>query len=209
MLEPSLKAFLVDFFATCVTQFGFILWKLAHNRREKKIWVKYEGLASNNDDTISQMSLSAVSQDQGSQLHQGNDTLFRRVKITKSTAYCSFSWMFGSLLLLGGNIVHAMALSIADMTLLAGNATTAIIMTQILSMCILGEKFFCIYDFPALLFMSIGCIMIVVNGNVSETVKRDKYETLQILIQPLSLIFIIVMVGITVCAFLALRNLLQ
>jgi len=82
-------------------------------------------------------------------------------------------------------------------------------MTQILSMCILGELFFCVYDFPALLFMSIGCAMIVSNANTTETIQRTRKETLEILLTPLFITYVVITIIITICAFISLRTLLK
>ena len=61
--------------------------------------------------------------------------------------------------------VHAIILPFCDLTLLACNAATAIIVNMILSTQILGEKFVPIYDISAMLFIAGGTISIVFTAN--------------------------------------------
>ena len=96
----------------------------------------------------------------------------------------------------------------ADLTLLASNATTAIIMTQIISMFFLKEEFMCFYDFPALLLMSIGCFMIVLNANISEKKTWTTTEIKSIVLAPAFFVFMFLCVALAIFAHIYLKRLL-
>ena len=106
-----------------------------------------------------------------------------------------------------GTAVHGVALNLADLTLLASNATIAIIMTQIFSMCILGEQFVCIYDFPALLLMSTGCFIIVANSIFSEPIERDINDIMSVLLSPLFILYVVIATALGLLGRHFLKNL--
>ena len=102
--------------------------------------------------------------------------------------YCSWRWMVGCFAMLVGVALHIFCLQYMDLTLLAANAVTAIVSTLVFSIVILGEKFVCRYDLPALILISIGCSTIVMNSNKSdETYTAD--DVIELLLSPRTLCF--------------------
>ena len=65
--------------------------------------------------------------------------------------------------------VHVCFLQYLDLTLLAANSATAISSAVITSAWCLGEPFIPKYDAVALLFITAGCMTIVLNANYTET----------------------------------------
>ena len=97
-----------------------------------------------------------------------------------------------------------------DLTLLAANSVTAILAAIFFSVQILGEKFVCRYDLPALLFIAVGCSTIVLNANKSET-KYSADDVKALLRAPRTLCFIgfcLLCILLSVCTLsLVLRRL--
>ena len=86
-------------------------------------------------------------------------------KVNIKRTYCSPRWIIGCGLVIINVVVHALVLPFVDLTLLACNACTAIIVNMILSTRLLGEKFIWQYDVTAMILIAIGSISIVLNAN--------------------------------------------
>ena len=84
--------------------------------------------------------------------------------------------------------VHALVLPFVDLTLLACNACTAIIVNMILSTRLLGEKFIWQYDVTAMVLIAIGSISIVLNAN-TEQVNFTPDEVRDLLLTPRTMIY--------------------
>jgi len=56
-------------------------------------------------------------------------------------------------------------LPFADMILLTSSTASALVIASILSIKILGETFNCKYDFTAMLFISLGCGLMILQTN--------------------------------------------
>ena len=76
--------------------------------------------------------------------------------------------------------IHVVVLPYLDLTLMACNASTAIICNLILSKKYLGETFVCKYDCTALILICTGCSTIVLNAHTSP-VKYDEEAVLDVL----------------------------
>ena len=62
-------------------------------------------------------------------------------------------------------VLHVVALTYADLTLLAANAATCIIANVVISKNYLGEHFDHRFDTPGLFLIGVGCTMIIVLSN--------------------------------------------
>lgn len=62
---------------------------------------------------------------------------------------------------------HTYMIRWLDLTLISANSAVNIVATIILSTNILGEKFIWQYDLLALLLISLGCALIVLNANTT------------------------------------------
>lgn len=65
--------------------------------------------------------------------------------------------------------VHIYCLKYLDLTLISANAANSIVAAQILSTRILGEVFILKYDLPALIFICLGCVLLVLNANTEQS----------------------------------------
>ena len=86
-------------------------------------------------------------------------------KVNASKTYCSWKWAIGFILITCNVLCHALVLPYVDLTLLACNAATAIIVNMILSTRILGEEFICKYDLTAMIFIATGSIIIATQAH--------------------------------------------
>lgn len=102
--------------------------------------------------------------------------------------YTSWRWLVGFFSMFVGVLIHIYCLQYLDLTLLAANSVTAVVAAIVLSTQILGEKFVCRYDLPALIFIAIGCSTIVLNANKTET-EYTADEVKELLKSPRSLLF--------------------
>ena len=73
---------------------------------------------------------------------------------------------------------------------MAANSANSIVATLILSTAILGEKFIWKYDGTALVFISAGCVTLVLNANTSEQTEYTAEEVKDLLCMPRTLVFI-------------------
>ena len=84
--------------------------------------------------------------------------------ITKSL-FCSCKGIGGLGLQFIGNIGHFVALPFCDLTLIACNSSSAILMNFYISWRYLGEKFVPKYDVTAILLVSVATLCIIVMSN--------------------------------------------
>ena len=122
------------------------------------------------------------------------------VENTASKAYCTWQFVVGILCMTAGTLIHVSVLPFLDLTLIAVNATLGIIISVILSICVLKEKFIAKYDLTGLLFISAGCTLIVIYAN-KETSTFSGEETIELLLSARSLIFIV-----TIACFIIFNN---
>ena len=81
-------------------------------------------------------------------------------KVNAGKTYCSWKWALGFFLIVLNVTCHSLVLPFVDLTLLACNAATAIIVNMLLATCILKEKFIWQYDLTALVLIATGSIII-------------------------------------------------
>ena len=86
----------------------------------------------------------------------------------QTKAYCQGKWIFGFTCVASASIIHVIVLPYLDLTLMACNASTAMIANTILSWKFLGEIFIWKYDCTALVLIAAGCITIVLNAHTEE-----------------------------------------
>ena len=79
--------------------------------------------------------------------------------------FCSLKGIAGFLLVLLGSTGHFVALPFCDLTLIACNASSAIIMNVWISSRFLGEKFVPKYDITAMLMVFFGTLIIILLSN--------------------------------------------
>lgn len=89
---------------------------------------------------------------------------------------------------MSASVIHVIVLPYLDLTLMACNASTAIIMNLILSKKFLGELFIWKYDCTALVLISAGCTTIVLNAHTSQ-VKYDREAVVDVLTSARTLIY--------------------
>ena len=94
----------------------------------------------------------------------------------------------GLVLSILASCLHVVILPYLDMTLMACNASAAILFAVLLSMFVLGEAFIWKYDCTALVLIVLGCTFIVLNAN-TEQVKYTADEAADILTSPAALGF--------------------
>lgn len=106
----------------------------------------------------------------------------------QTKAYCQTKWVCGALCIVTASIIHVFVLPYLDLTLMACNASTAIIMNLVLSKKFLGEMFVWKYDCTALVLISAGCTTIVLNAHTSQT-RYDREAVVDVLLSARTLIF--------------------
>ena len=85
-------------------------------------------------------------------------------KIAK-TVFCSWKGICGLLLVVVGFVGHFIALPFADLTLIACNSSSAVLMNVWISNKYLGEKFICKYDVTAMCMVAMGTLVIIMLSN--------------------------------------------
>ncbi len=86
-------------------------------------------------------------------------------KTVEKTMFCSWKGIVGFLLTLVGSAGHFLALPFCDLTLIACNSSTAILMNVYISWKYLGEKFVAKYDVSAMTLVFIGTLSIILISN--------------------------------------------
>ena len=84
-------------------------------------------------------------------------------------AHCkSMHWWIGIALLAAGSTLHVLAIPNADLSLFAANCAFAIVINMAVSLLFLDETFVAKYDLTAVLFMMMGCGIVVFSANKDE-----------------------------------------
>ena len=91
---------------------------------------------------------------------------------------------------MSASVIHVIVLPYLDLTLMACNASTAIICNLVLSKKFLGEMFVWKYDCTALVLISAGCTTIVLNAHTSQT-KYDREAVVDVLLSARTMIYFI------------------
>ena len=97
--------------------------------------------------------------------------------------FCSLKGIAGFLLVFLGSMGHFVALPFCDLTLIACNASSAIIMNVYISWRFLGEKFVPKYDVSAMLMVTFGTLIIILLSN-KEQQTFETEEIVSLLIAP-------------------------
>ena len=92
---------------------------------------------------------------------ENKEAMIEDEESTTSKAYCSCKFLLGITLMLIAAILMFAMLPFIDLTLNAAFLPIGIITSLILSIVILKERFIAKYDLTALLFISIGSILMV------------------------------------------------
>ncbi len=85
------------------------------------------------------------------------------------SAYLSFKYLFGMVLLGLSAAVHGGTMPFCDLVLLSTLTAAGIVISEFLSIKYLGEKFDVKYDLPSLILIIVGCTTIVALSNQEET----------------------------------------
>ena len=114
-----------------------------------------------------------------------------------SKTYCSCKWAIGFVFITMNVLCHSLVLPFCDLTLLACNAATAIIVNMLLSVHILGEKFIWKYDLTAMIFIASGSIIIATQAH-TEQVDFTAEEIRDLLLKADTIIYL----AVCICLFL-------
>ena len=106
----------------------------------------------------------------------------------QTKAYCQGKWICGVLCVASASCIHVFVLPYLDLTLMACNASTAMICNLILSKKYLGETFVWKHDCTALILICAGCSTIVLNAHTSP-VSYDAEAVVTILTSARTLIY--------------------
>ena len=86
-------------------------------------------------------------------------------KTIESTMFCTWKGIAGLALTIVGVIGHIVALPFCDLTLIACNSSSAILINMFISSKFLGEKFVAKYDVSAAALVSLGTLAIILMSN--------------------------------------------
>ena len=95
-------------------------------------------------------------------------------------------WLLGFLFLNVASLIHLFVLPFADLVLLSTHCAWCVVFCQVLAITVLKEKFIFCYDFPALLSIIIGSLIIVCVTPFEE-VSYTKDEIVHLMFRPSSL----------------------
>ena len=166
----AIVAFLVEFCTRSLAQYGFLLQKQAHRDLEKKKLINN----INSDDEKEDIDLD---------------------KVNASKTYCSVKWVIGFILITMNVCCHGLVLPFVDLTLLACNAATAIIVNMLLSTYILGEKFIWKYDLTAMLLIASGSIIIATQAHTDQ-VNFTPQEIHDLLVKADTIIYLFICIAL-------------
>ena len=79
--------------------------------------------------------------------------------------FCSKKGLIGLFLIAIGSVGHFLTLPFADLTLIACNSSSAVLINMIISYKHLGEKFVPRYDITAMFLVAIGTLAIIMTSN--------------------------------------------
>lgn len=87
----------------------------------------------------------------------------------KRSPYFTWQYIAGFIFLGVSGAIHAAVLPFADLVLLSTITAAGIIISTLLAVKFLNEKFICKYDLPSFTLITIGCTTIVAVSNQKET----------------------------------------
>ena len=90
------------------------------------------------------------------------------VKKAKSP-FCTLRYIIGLILLIVSALIHAATLPFVDLVLISTLTAVGIIISTLLAIKYLQEKFICKYDLPSFILIILGCTTIVALSNQEET----------------------------------------
>lgn len=115
--------------------------------------------------------------------------------VNAGKTYCSGKWALGFVFIITNVVCHALILPYVDLTLLACNAATAIIVNMILSTQILGEEFIWKYDLTAMMLIAVGGIIIACNAH-TEQVDFSRDDIYYLLVTSDTMIYLSICFGL-------------
>ena len=115
--------------------------------------------------------------------------------VNAGKTYCSGKWALGFVLITANVVCHALILPYVDLTLLACNAATAIIVNMILSTQILGEEFIWKYDLTAMILIAGGSIIIACNAH-TEQVNFSRDDIYDLLVTSDTMVYLAICFGL-------------
>ena len=115
-------------------------------------------------------------------------------KVNASKTYCSWKWALGFFLIVLNVICHSLVLPFVDLTLLACNAATAIIVNMLLATFILREKFIWQYDLTAMVLIATGSIVIATQVH-TEQVDFTADQIHALLVKTDTIIYLAICIG--------------
>ena len=86
-------------------------------------------------------------------------------KTIEKSVFCSLKGVFSLFLVIVGSLGHFLALPFCDLTLIACNSSSAVLINVFISWKYLGEKFVPKYDISAMLLVTIGTLIIILLSN--------------------------------------------
>ena len=199
MISMAMIAFLGEMVNKYIMQLAFILQKLAHRHMES---TQKRNLVNAAEDSLPKRNEAAnkdhftmvdkdCSSNQILQTSSGkNLDVVEKDKDNSMSVYCSWRFIVGLFLMGFFLCFHIYFIQFLDLTLMAANSANSIVATLILSTAILGEKFIWKYDGTALVFISAGCVTLVLNANTSEQTEYTAEEVKDLLCMPRTLVFI-------------------
>ena len=91
-------------------------------------------------------------------------------KTIEKAVFCSCKGIVAMLLIIVGFLGHFIALPFADLTLIACNSSSAVLMNVFISAKYLGEKFVPRYDITAMMLVFLGTLVIILLSNKEQQV---------------------------------------
>ena len=115
----------------------------------------------------------------------------------KKTGILTKEWIAGFITMVIASLIHVAALPFCDLVVLSTNSSTGILFADILSIAYLGERFIWKYDGPAIFFLIVGSLAIVLLSNYDETTYTPD-DIKALLWSQKTLVFTLILVSFTV-----------
>ena len=116
---------------------------------------------------------------------------------------CRAKWLLGFVALKCGSVLQVMALPFADLILLSNACSISVVMSTLLAIKFLNEKFIWQYDLSAILLICLGSMLTVVQSNKEEIV-IDTQVALDLLISwrtGIYFLWVAIFVSTTLCVY--------
>ena len=97
--------------------------------------------------------------------HNNSPSLAPQIKRKKQIPYFTWRYALGFVLLTLSALIHGAVLPFCDLVLLSTLTAAGIVISTLLSIRYLGERFICKYDLPSFTLIIIGCTTIVALSN--------------------------------------------